>query len=207
MKYYNPAKYICGVQMTDGGLIGDPVGLDGTWLKFCDFECPSSKASNSVYRIMGAYIDIVSFKQLVTVNSNNACTVDRIIPSGSTLVAGALDFTRPWHFYDGPSQTTLQFTVGSSTSSSTSATITWYITICGQEAIAPADATVPSLQYAVDAVKAYEKRLWADLVSAFTLSYGAMQTSGYTETKCDIKMFTLSTRVGDTDPITLSNLI
>ena len=36
--YYDTTKYICGVEIADGGLEGDTVGLDGTQLEFCDVD-------------------------------------------------------------------------------------------------------------------------------------------------------------------------
>ena len=42
MKYYDTVKYICGITITDGGQIGNDVGIDKTQLEFCQIEQDAS---------------------------------------------------------------------------------------------------------------------------------------------------------------------
>ena len=93
--------------MSDGSLIGDPVGLDSTWLKFCDYNCPidsspagdigTSSKGGSMYKLQGFTLDAFNLMNEATINSDNSCSVDRWIPQGWGLTS-AIDFEN-YHFF------------------------------------------------------------------------------------------------------------
>ena len=45
---YDTTKYICQIAVADSGLNGDLVGLDTTWLKFCDVDPNAQKEKTCV---------------------------------------------------------------------------------------------------------------------------------------------------------------